>query len=392
MTARAETGQAAAPLAAFADLVDGQSALVHRVALSIVSAELTVARRGAEDLLLEYPDGRRLRWPLSQLRRLRGQAGDDILALSCLTDTLARLYVRDAGARRILAARAPHLARSVSVPGRARLLAWGAGAIASVAAIVFLLVPVLADRLAPLIPPAGERELGDATFRQIRAALSDTAGMELALCDDTAGRAALERIVQRVEGARGGTSPRLAYPLRVHVLDDPMINAFALPGGHVVLFRGILEAARHPEELAAVFAHEIGHVAARDPTRAALRTAGSVGVLGLVLGDFAGGAAVLFLTEQLIAADYSQRAERAADDFAYGLLADAGLRPGALGTMFERLRAEHGDAPGPLRYFLSHPPLQSRIDAARQADRRLTNARRPLLPDGQWRALRRICD
>ena len=81
------------------------------------------------------------------------------------------------------------------------------------------------------------------------------------------------------------------------------------PGGRLVFFRGLLEEAENPDEVAAVLAHEIGHVVYRDPTRDALRSAGSLGVLGLLFGDFAGGTVALFIANQLINASYSQAAE-----------------------------------------------------------------------------------
>ena len=56
------------------------------------------------------------------------------------------------------------------------------------------------------------------------------------------------------------------------------INAFAVPGGNVVLFEGLLDAARSPEEVAGVLGHEVGHVMNRDPMRLNLRSAGSVGI------------------------------------------------------------------------------------------------------------------
>ncbi len=80
----------------------------------------------------------------------------------------------------------------------------------------------------------------------------------------------------------------------------------------------------------------------RDPTRDALRSAGSLGVLGLLFGDFAGGTVALFIANQLINASYSQAAEARADDYAHGLLAQANISPAALGTFFERLHKEHG--------------------------------------------------
>jgi len=68
--------------------------------------------------------------------------------------------------------------------------------------------------------------------------------------------------------------------------------------GYVVFFRGLIDTTECPEELATVFAHEIGHVEARDPTRIALRSAGSIDVLGLLFGG-RGGALVLLLANGL---------------------------------------------------------------------------------------------
>ena len=115
-------------------------------------------------------------------------------------------------------------------------------------------------------------------------------------------------------------------------------------------------------------------------------------MLGLLLGDFAGGLVVLFLAERLIEATYSKEAEAAADEFAHERLAQVGIPPSALGDMFQRLLDEGGEEPGLIAHFTSHPALGNRIERAVAADATLTGALRPSLNDAQWRALRRICD
>jgi predicted Zn-dependent protease len=259
-------------------------------------------------------------------------------------------------------------------------------AVASVALIIFVLVPVMANQLAAILPPEGEKALGDATLDQIRTALDRTGLEGLPVCDAPAGRAALDRLAGRITAGVD-----LPYDLTITVLDHEMVNAFALPGGYIVFFRGLIDEAESAEEVAAVFAHELGHVVARDPARGALRTAGSIGVLGLLLGDFAGGAAVLFLVERLIEASYSQGAEAAADAFAHDRLVSVDLPPGALGTFFARLRSEHGDAEGIVAHFLSHPHLGDRIARAEAAGAG-QGATRPALGPEEWAALRAICD
>ena len=59
----------------------------------------------------------------------------------------------------------------------------------------------------------------------------------------------------------------LPLPLQVAVVRRPEPNAITLPGGHIYVFEGLIDKARTPDELAAVVAHEIGHVAHRDGTR-----------------------------------------------------------------------------------------------------------------------------
>ncbi|MCR8726517.1 M48 family metallopeptidase [Frigidibacter sp. ROC022] len=368
------------PLQAFADLFDGRSARAQRVGVTIDETPTGGV------LLLALPDGGTLRWPLEALRSPPDQADRTGLILARTGDPAARLMVDDKVLILILRARAPFLRRRPPVKGKGRLLAWACAAVASVALIVFVLVPVMADQLAEYLPPEGEKALGDATLKQIRSALSENEFAPMALCETRDGLAALDKMTTRLAG-----DLELPYPINLHVLDSDIINAFALPGGHVVLFRGLIDAAEQPEEVAAVYAHELGHVINRDPTRSALRSAGSIGVIGLLLGDFAGGTVVLFLTERLIDASYSQAAEAGADAFAHELLIRKRVRPDALASMLQRLKKKYGDNEGITAHFAAHPKLGDRIEAARLAAERLAEPPVPILTEAEWQAMQRIC-
>ncbi len=363
----------------FADFLDGHTAHVQRVGVRIDDTKDPV-------LIIEPPEGQSIFWPLDDLRLIPDQADRSRLILRPAWNEPARLLVEDPETQAILRARCQNLGKRPVVKNRGRLLAWSLGAVASVALIVFALVPLIADQLAELLPPRGEQALGDATFTQIRTALSEKDFVPIEVCENPDGVAALARMGALIEAQTD-----LPYPIQVHVLDHPKVNAFALPGGHVVFFRGLIDAAEDPDEVAAVFAHEIGHVVNRDPARGALRSAGSIGVLGLLLGDFAGGTVVLFLANRLIAATYSQDAEAQADIFAHGALGAAGIAPSSLATMFERLREKHGDADGIVAHFKAHPSLGDRIQAARAADDQISAEIRPSLTGDQWAALQRIC-
>jgi predicted Zn-dependent protease len=363
--------------AVFADFVDGRTAVIHRAEVTLDASALTIA----------LPETAPRRWLLTDLRGVPDQGGDPGIVLTAASEPLARLYLPDTDLAATLRARAPNLGRHPPARGLGRVAAWAAGAVGSVALILFVLLPVLANQLATVLPPAGEKALGDATLEQIRQALADTEFEGIRLCEAPEGVAAMNRLRDRIVGDRA-----LPYDLTITVLDDDLINAFALPGGHIVFFRGLIDAAQDPDEVAAVFAHELGHVVARDPVRIALRSAGSIGVLGLLLGDFAGGAAVLFLTERLIQASYTREAEGAADAFAHGTLIDARVRPDALATFFETLVEESGESSGIVRHFLSHPDLGDRIAAARAAAGGQSVAYEASLSPADWQALRAICD
>lgn len=321
------------------------------------------------------------RFALNDLRRLPHNAGGGMV-LSCTQNPGVRISVLDLSLIFEITKSAPNLdARAPFTQGR-RMARLGLGAVLSVALILFGLVPLMATQLARALPAGGEIALGARTFEQIRTMMShETAVLE---CDGAPGRAALDAMTVTLS-----QSLDLPYPLTVRVLDHELENAFALPGGQVVLFSGLIKSASGPNEIAAILAHEIGHVVHRDPTTGALRSAGSVGVLGLMFGDFAGGTVSLLIANQLINATYSRRAEARADEFAHDVLTRNAISPANLGKFFERLIAEGNDDGGALRHFNSHPQMQARIDAAQSLSADVGDV--PVLSDADWAALRRIC-
>lgn len=340
-----------------------------------------VVQQGVLKILLA--DGDVVEWPAHEVRELQDTAGKDCMMLRWTADPIARLLVY--GDDMQLVEHLPELKRAAPPKGRGRLALWAGGAVAAVALQIGVLIPLMADSLATYIPPEGERALGEATFGHIRSALDETGLNPVGTCEEPNGLAALERLVDRL-----AVENELGHELTISVLDHEMVNAFALPGGFVVLFRGLIDAAETPDEVTAVVAHELGHVVSRDPTRHALRSAGSIGVLGLLLGDFAGGAVVLVITEQLISAQYSQGAEVAADAFAHKTLEAANINPGAIGDMFEHMRKKYGDAEGLTAHFLSHPTLGERIKASYAAVNPNSNYT-PSMSDEDWESLQQIC-
>lgn len=332
-------------------------------------------------------------WPLAALRQLHDQATGNRMVLSCRADAsqdsalidTARLTLRDPELMAAITRAAPDLMRRDLPAGTFRKIATrvalGAGA---VALMLFVILPGLANTLANYIPIEREVAYGKSVVKQVERFMGGRKGGPLG-CTAPEGLAALDAMTRRLSA---GTDTQ--YDLNIAVFNHPMVNAFAAPGGQVILVRGLIEAAEGPDEVAAVLAHEIGHVEARDTTRAALRAAGSAGLLSLVLGDFAGGSAVLVAAEYTLNASYTREAEALADIYALEMLRESGTDAGALGRFFGRLANRKGNMPDLPEYLSSHPELNDRAEAARVFAQD-QGAVQPILNDGEWQALRKIC-
>jgi Zn-dependent protease with chaperone function len=332
-------------------------------------------------------------WPFSAIRTLSDQARDDQLVLSLRADasldsaliTTARLSVDDPELVGTLMRLCPNLRRRDLPVGTGRRVVTRLGvAVGAVVLMIFVILPAMASTLATLIPMEREVAYGQTVVRQIERFLGDRKVGTLA-CTDDAGVAALTAMTERLT-----ESADLSYDLKVAVFDHEMVNAFAAPGGHVVLMRGLIDRATSPDEVAAVLGHEIGHVEARDTTRNALRAAGSAGLLALVLGDFAGGSAVVVAAEYTLNASYTREAEAAADIFALNMLAAAGTDAAAMGDFFDSLAGMERRTPELPSYLSSHPDTLARAEAARDFAER-QGATRPILNAAEWQALRGIC-
>lgn len=329
--------------------------------------------------------GAALVWPLSGLRIVDGPKAQLVLTFvdhgdeeERLRDE-ARLTLLDPQMIAWVRSHAPDLGKRDLRAGTLRKVAlWVGGAIAALALILFVLIPALSDMLADTLSPETEAAFGDAVAGQMRTMLGGK-GADLT-CSAAPGLAALEKLRRALTGGQD-----LDYDIRLSVLDHEMVNAFALPGGQIVVLRGLLDQAETPGELAGVLGHEIGHVEARDPTRVALRTAGSAGILSMVFGDVTGGLVLGLVSTQILSASYTREAEARADRFAWALMDRTGIGTEGLAVFFDRLARDTKDLP---EYLSTHPASENRAAAARRAD---AGTRTPVLTEAEWRDLKAIC-
>ncbi|MDQ7988705.1 MAG: M48 family metallopeptidase [Candidatus Dactylopiibacterium sp.] len=143
-------------------------------------------------------------------------------------------------------------------------------------------------------------------------------------------------------------------------------NAFALPGGNIVLLDGLVEDARGDEEILGVLAHELGHVAHRHVLRQLIQSSTIAVAAGIWFGDVS---ALATATSTLVSLRYSRGFEQEADTYAATLMLANGADPRRLGAFLQRLENADATAPdatdaGALAetYLSSHPLTRERMD------------------------------
>lgn len=155
----------------------------------------------------------------------------------------------------------------------------------------------------------------------------------------------------------------LGYELDIVIVDSPIVNAGAFPGGLIVIYTGLLKSAASFEEISAVLAHEIGHVSARDSMKAIKRQLGLAVVVASITGGN-GGSIVGDIVKLVVNGKYSREQERDADDFAFRLLIKSGINPVHFANFLQKLDKISGLDKNILKYISTHPDTEERIKYA----------------------------
>lgn len=331
---------------------------------------------GEAGLIIVTKDGDRLIWAFGDLGRTDEFHRDLPVRLLNVAQADARLTIADNGILRPLLAMAPHLHDPGVMgarPGR-RIAQWAAG-IAAVLAVLFWGLPLAVGPIAALMPLAWEEALGAQVMGEFESRDN--------LCDGAAGRRALKRLTDRL-AAVADTD----YRFRVAVVDSKVVNAFAGPGGYMVIYRGLITAAKTPDEVAGVLAHEMGHVIERHSTESIVRAAGLGVMAQILLGDPSGliGLGVA-AGELLVNLAYNRDAEAEADAIAVAILAASDIDAGGLARFLDRLAEHESDDPGMMIFLSTHPHSAERAEAVRETGQRGDQG----MSDADWRALRAIC-
>ncbi|WP_374602329.1 M48 family metallopeptidase [Niveibacterium sp.] len=322
--------------------------------------------------------------PLAGLQLSLGGASDRLVFITHPALPAWQLYTSD---HALLAESAlaehPAVQRLRQHRRKRRLLGWGS--LATVLGLIVLLplalyfsLDGLSAVVARRLPADWEQSLGETAIKQFR--------VQKTFMPDKTAEALLKPLVAPLVAQAGDR-----YRYHFHVINDPSLNAFALPGGEVVIHSGLILKATSPDQLQGVLAHEISHVTEQHGLRSVIKSVGVYAVAQALIGDASGLiAAVAGAAPMLINQKYSRDFEREADRAGFDLLARAQINPAGLIGFFRTIREEErkqlkqlGDADaqdaarGAMAYLGTHPDTDERIAKLQ--------ARLAKLPAQTWR-------
>lgn len=347
---------------------DGLSADSRPAEAWVDAAGVWVAREGVEPRC----------WLFTELVLMRG-GGREPVQLERRSTPVEVLLVEAPEFFGEIQARLP---RGVRLQGSGRGLPGWKGLAALAFAFVLVLfaiyqfgIPLVADYAAERVPREWEQEYGKTVIRDMVP--------EAARVTDPVITGPVRTIYAQLAPSTG-LDPA---PEHILVWREKMPNAFAAPGGTIVVTTGLLAILETPDQLAAVIAHEIGHVQHRHVMRNAFRQMSLGVLLTLVAGDQSTLSTALQAAGRLGGLSYSRGHEREADDAGLRLMASHGVGKEALVGALTQLKAASGS--GNLPGFLStHPAPKERIERIQRSPVEVSGAAAQWANDDAWRSLK----
>jgi len=222
-------------------------------------------------------------------------------------------------------------------------------------AYVFWVSPFVGDRVVEIIPISTEMKLGDIMFNNMSVYVAD---------EDEVNSKLLNEFFE----VCGFTSE---YDIRISYADQDLVNAFAVPGGRILIYRGIIDKMNTWEELAALMAHELAHVNERHSFKQIARSLSGYLILSVLTGDVAGASTIVLENAyQIHQLSYSRSHEKEADIKGLEYLKKLQIRPDAMVDLFNTLNNASGLGAGAnvsegindgLEYLSTHPTSTNRM-------------------------------
>lgn len=328
-------------------------------------------------LSLAGPGGFTAMWPYTEVRQAQGAYPGQVARLERLPLRLEVLVVDHPGFLAGLAEQAQAVAPKAfqavhDQRGLASRLGVALVGVVAVAGLYYTqLIPAVAGVAAPYVPVAWEEALGRRVVDQM-APKSE--------------RVTTPQRVGPVEAVVATLAPHLGqrYRYRVVVWKSGEVNAFAAPGGYLVVTEGMLHATHSPDELAGVIAHELQHVKLQHTTKSMLQNLGLQALMTATTFDM-GFRTMAWLLGTM---SYSRDAESQADREGMALLQDAHLDPQGMVKVFKMLEKLDPDEDPGLTLLSTHPATHDRVVAIQAMAKQAHYKPVKLLPDVDWEVVR----
>lgn len=221
---------------------------------------------------------------------------------------------------------------------------------AAITLFYFFAIPPIAASIAARFPITYEKEMGDQMYR----------AMQSGFVTDAKRTAALNEFFRQLRIPS-------SYDIKITVIKGEVANAFAVPGGHIVVYDNLLKKMTSYTELAALLTHEFTHVEKRHSLKALFRQFSSRIFFSLLIGSFDEVSAFLMNhADELKGLSYSRRLETEADEGGARLLAQRKIDCNGFIQLFTLLKKEANSYAQTPELISSHPDLEKRMQAIRQ--------------------------
>lgn len=315
-------------------------------------------------------DQGQVRFSLSNAQFSLGGASDRLLFIKHPSEPDWSLYTSDLSIlKNPVLQNDPLVQQQINKVKNKKRLSWSIFALVALLIVaiplsIILKMDSITGTVAEHVPPEWEEKLGETAFAQYQM------GQEFMEQEDA--EELLNPLIEPLLNALN--DDRFEY--RFHISGDDVVNAFALPGGYIVINSGLILKAESAEELLGVVAHEISHVTEQHSIRSIIGTAGIYITINAVLGDMTGILAMLAdAAPFLINQSYSRSFETEADEKGLELLYAAQINPEGLVTFFEKLMEQEqeqleemaGDydsdtVKSTMQFLSTHPATEDRIE------------------------------
>ena len=375
---------------------DGMSAAIH---------EVWVQFGGDGPRLMDSTGLELAAWLYDDMRLVENPVAGRPVRLLNLTQDMARLEISGEEPLEILRRLAPDIAKTgARDPAQWRRAAMWTVALGLLFGGIWWGLSSAAPLIAAMTPIEVEESIGKSTVEQVTMLFGGFSGIDELTCRRRDGVRALDAMTEQLTAV--DDSP---YEFKIRVLDIDIPNAFAAPGGYIVIFRGLIDLAESPDEVAGVLAHEMGHVTHQHSMTHLIRT---IGFQTLIVPLISGGAMAADVLSEVgqaaLQASYTRDMEEDADRVAVALMNSAGLKAATFTDLLFRIEQKYGSPPdgdeteagdeagdetddGSFsipNIMASHP---STPDRARMVRELAAPGGETGLDEAQWQALRSIC-